>query len=61
MKSKKTTDARSYSHQTLEEIRIDAVRRIEAGESPEDVISGLGMNRRTIYRWLASLAHTQAV
>ena len=54
MKSKKTTDARSYSHQTLEEIRIDAVRRVEAGESPEDVIAGLGMNRRTIYRWLAA-------
>jgi transposase len=54
MKSKKITDARSYSHQTLEEIRIDAVRRVEAGESPEDVISGLGMNRRTIYRWLSA-------
>jgi transposase len=54
MKSKKTTDARSYSHQTLQEIRIDAVRRVEAGESPEDVIAGLGMNRRTIYRWLAA-------
>ena len=53
MKSKKTIDARSYSHQTLEEIRISAVRRVEAGESPEDVIAGLGMNRRTIYRWLA--------
>jgi transposase len=54
MKSKKTTDARSYSHQTLQEIRIDAVRRVEAGESPEDVITGIGMNRRTIYRWLAA-------
>jgi hypothetical protein len=45
MKSKRTTDARSYSHQTLEEIRIAAVRRVEAGESPEDAIRGLGMNR----------------
>jgi len=34
MKSKKTIDAWSYSHQTLEEIRIGAVRRVEAGESP---------------------------
>jgi transposase len=54
MKSKKTVDARSYSHEALEKIRIDAVRRVEAGESPEDVIAGLGMNRRTIYRWLAA-------
>jgi transposase len=54
MKCKKTIDARSYSHQTLEEIRISAVRRVEAGESPEAVVAGLGMNRRTIYRWLAA-------
>jgi transposase len=54
MKCKKSIDARSYSHQTLEEIRISAVRRVEAGESPEAVVAGLGMNRRTIYRWLAA-------
>jgi transposase len=54
MKSKKTVDARSYTHETLEKIRIDAVRRVEAGESPEEVIAGLGMNRRTIYRWLSA-------
>lgn len=53
MKWKKTIDARSYSHQALEEMRISAVRRVEAGESPEAVVVGLGMNRRTIYRWLA--------
>jgi DNA invertase Pin-like site-specific DNA recombinase len=52
--SKKTIDARSYSRQTLEDIRIDAVRRVEAGESPEEVIASLRMNRRTIYRWLAA-------
>ena len=39
MKCKKTIDARSYSHQTLEENRISAVRRVEAGESPEAVIA----------------------
>lgn len=52
MKCKKAIDARSYSHQTLEEMRISAVRRVEAGESPEFVAAGLGINRRTIYRWL---------
>ena len=54
MKCKKTIDARSYSHQTLEEMRIDAVRRVESGESPEFVSAGLGINRRTIYRWIAA-------
>ena len=39
MKSKKTTDARSYSHQTLEEIRIDAVRRVENNQ--KDKMSSL--------------------
>ena len=53
MTSKKITDASSYSRQTLEEIRIDAVRQIGA-ESPEDVIAGLGMNRRTIERRLVA-------
>ena len=54
MKCKGTIDARSYSHQALEEIRISAVSRVEAGESPEAAVAGLGMNRRTIYRWLAA-------
>jgi transposase len=54
MRCKKTIDARSFSHQTLEEMRTAAVERVEAGESPEAVATGLGINRRTIYRWLAS-------
>lgn len=54
MKCKKTIDARSYSHQTLEDMRLGAVKRVESGESPEDVAAGLGINRRTIYRWLSS-------
>jgi transposase len=52
MKSKKPIDARSYSHATLEQLRRDAVKRVELGESPEVVAQGLGINRRTIYRWL---------
>jgi transposase len=54
MKCKKTIDARTYSHETLEQMRIGAVRRVEAGESPEFVAEGLGINRRTIYRWLSA-------
>ena len=52
MKCKKTVDARKYSHEALECLRKDAVKRVEAGESPEAVAQGLGINRRTIYRWL---------
>ncbi|WP_208545296.1 hypothetical protein [Caballeronia arationis] len=42
-------DGRQLSHATLEEIRIRAVRRVEAGESPEDVIRTLGFSRARIY------------
>jgi transposase len=52
MQCKKAIDARAYSHATLEELRKGAVKRVEAGESPEGVAEGLGINRRTIYRWL---------
>ena len=54
MRCKKTIDARSYSHETLEQLRRDSVRRVEAGESPEAVAEGLGINRRTMYRWLSA-------
>jgi transposase len=54
MKCKKTIDARSYTHDMLEKMRRDAVKRVASGESPEGVASGLGINRRTIYRWLTA-------
>ncbi len=34
-------------------IRIRAVQRVEAGESPEEVIDVLGFHRSCIYRWIA--------
>jgi len=33
---------------------MSAVRRVEDGESPEDVAAALDINRRTIYRWLSA-------
>jgi len=46
-------DARALDHKTLEEIRIRAVERVQAGESPEVVIKALGFSRSCIYTWLA--------
>lgn len=46
-------DGRKLSHKTLEEIRIRAVRQVEAGQSPEVVIAALGFTRPRIYEWLA--------
>lgn len=47
-------DGRKLSHETLEELRIRAVRAVEAGESPEQVVAALGFSRPRIYEWLAS-------
>jgi transposase len=49
----RATDGRRLTHQTLEELRIRAVQRVEAGESPEVVIQALGFTRGRIYEWLA--------
>jgi transposase len=46
-------DARQLDHATLEAMRERAVQRVQQGESPEDVARILGINRSTIYGWLA--------
>lgn len=46
-------DGRKINRKALEEIRIRAVKRVEAGESPEAVIKALGITRPRIYEWLA--------
>lgn len=50
----KELDGRKLSHKALEELRIRAVKAVEAGESPEVVIRSLGMSRQRIYVWLAA-------
>lgn len=49
----KKQDARKLDHKTLEEIRVRAVRQVQAGESPEVVVKALGFSRACIYQWLA--------
>lgn len=49
----KELDGRQLDRQTLEAIRIRAVKRVEAGESPEVVIRALGFTRTQIYEWIA--------
>ena len=46
-------DGRKLDHKTREEIRIRAINRVEAGESPETVVKTLGFHRSAIYQWLA--------
>ena len=46
-------DARQLDHATLEAMRKRAVQSVQQGESPEDVARVLGINRSTMYNWLA--------
>jgi len=47
-----TIDGRTLSHDTLETIRLMAVRRVREGEKPSEVVRSYGFCRTTIYRWL---------
>lgn len=49
----RNNDARKLSHGTLEEMRRRAVISVQEGQSPELVGQALGLNRTTIYDWLA--------
>ena len=46
-------DGRRLDHKTRETIRIRAVKLVEKGHSPEQVIKALGFHRSCIYEWLA--------
>ena len=47
------SDARALDHATLEAMRERAVRSVQNGESPEAVARVMGVNRSTMYGWLA--------
>ena len=49
----RNNDARKLSHDTLEAMRRRAVMSVQEGQSPELVGQALGLNRTTIYDWLA--------
>lgn len=46
-------DARKLTHDQLTELRKRAVGAVQDGESPEVVARAMGINRTTIYGWLA--------
>ena len=46
-------DGRRLDHKTRENIRIRAVKLVEQGYSPEQVVKALGFHRSCIYEWLA--------
>lgn len=45
-------DGRKFDHETLEQIRREAIKRVGSGELPSKVIASYGFCRTTIYKWL---------
>lgn len=53
MKKVRETDCRRLDHKSLTEMRKQAMLQVQDGANPEIVAAGLGINRTTIYDWLA--------
>lgn len=49
----KTSDARCLDHQVLQALRERAVVAVEKGYTVDHVAAIFGLNRRTIFRWIA--------
>jgi transposase len=47
-------DGRKLDHKTLEQLRIRAVRQIQAGAHPEAIAEALGLARSTVFAWMAN-------
>lgn len=54
MKAKRESDGRQHDHQVLEVMRQQAVKAVREGVSPADVATTFGVNRVTVYRWIAA-------
>jgi transposase len=53
MNTKSTSDARSLDHSVLQCLRQRAVAAVEQGFSVAQVAATFGLNRRTVFRWVA--------
>ena len=54
MKCKPENDGRKYDHHTLQLMRIQAIKAVQGGQSATEVATADGINRQTIYRWMAN-------
>ena len=47
-------DGRKLDHKTLEEFRMMAMERLEAGEKANSIMGSYGLCRTTIYKWMSN-------
>ena len=54
MKCKPENDGRKYDHQTLQLMRMQAIKAIQGGQSATEVAKADGINRQAIYSWVVN-------
>ncbi len=56
MKCKRNSDGRAIDHHSLQTMRQQAIKAVGQGESPAQIARVLGINVRSVYRWIAAYA-----
>ncbi len=56
MKYNRFSDARAHVHHTLRVMRQQAVKAVRHGETADSVSKAMGVNIRTVFRWLADFS-----
>ncbi|WP_153015418.1 IS630 family transposase, partial [Ventosimonas gracilis] len=57
MKCKRQSDGRAHDHHTLQVMRQQAVKAVREGQSIDSVAAAFGVNKRSVFRWLAAFAN----
>lgn len=56
MKCKRESDGRKLDHQSLQTMRMQAIKAVKGGQTVASVASVMGMNIRTVFNWLSTYA-----
>ncbi len=56
MKCKRDSDCREIDHHTLQVMRQQAVKAVKNGQTAASVAAAMGVNIRTVFRWLSDFA-----
>lgn len=56
MKCKRPSDGHALDHHTLQTMRQQAVKAVREGQAVQSVAAAYGVNKRSVFRWLADFA-----
>ena len=57
MKCKRNSDGRAIDHHSLQVMRQQAIKAVRSGQTVASVAAALGVNTRSVFRWLADFAN----